>query len=76
VSGHQIVQRRQAAAIRHGRCLHAGHGFENLHEQMMWHAGTGGREGHLVLIGLGVGEQFGNGFHRQVDVDHQHERRA
>ena len=64
VSGDDVVQRRHAAAIDDVGRLHAGHGLEQLGEQMVRRARPGGAERQLALLFLGVGDELRHGFHR------------
>ena len=56
VAGDHVIERRQAAAIRHVRRLDPGHALEHLHVEMMRHARTDRRECQLAGIGLGIGD--------------------
>ena len=62
--------------IRHVRHLHAGHHLEQLAGQMDRGAVAGRRHVDLAGIGLGVGDELGDGLRRHVGIDLHHVRHA
>ena len=75
MAGDHIVERRQAAAVRHIGCLESGHALQHLHIEMVRHARPNGGKGELARIGLGVGDQLRHRLHRQAWIYNEHEWR-
>ena len=66
VAGEQVLQRRAGAAIGDMHDVDPGHHLEQLARQMRARADAGAGEIELAGIGLGVGDQLGDGLDRQA----------
>ena len=65
LAGQQIGIDAGRAAIGHMHDVELGHELEQLARHVHRGAVAGRREGELAGIGLGVGDELGNGLHRQ-----------
>ena len=74
LAAEHVGDRRSRAAIRHVLHLDAGHRHEHFAGQMRGGAGAGRRHVDLAGIGLGVGDEFGDGLGFDALADRHHVR--
>jgi len=72
----EIGQCGRQAAIRHESDIDAGLHLEQRAGHMIHAAGAAERHFELARVGLGIGDEFGNGLDRQRWIDHGDERHA
>ena len=68
---HQVGQRRHRAAVRHVQHVHPGHHLEHLAGDVAGTSDSGRRHVELAGIGFGIGDELGDGLHRQRIIDIQ-----
>ena len=68
----EVSRRGCGAFVWHVNDVEAGRALEQLAGQMQRRSDPRRAIGQLAGIGLGIGDQFGNGFHRQIVAHRQH----